>query len=382
MVGVLIFVADTLSISYKESLTFFNEVGLLNILSNYSTMLLGQNNIALRLPFILFYALSSIIMYEITKDYFKNETDRLLSTVLFMVLPGVISASLLVHNTIIVIFCILLYLYYYKTYQTHNYFLLFLFLFIDNSFAIFYLALFFYSLRKKENTLLIISLILFGLSMQIYGFDSNGKPRGHFLDTFTIYASIFSPMIFLYYIYVMYRIGIKGTKTIYWYISVVALTFSLLFSFRQRIHIEDFAPYVVVTLPIIIKYFLHTLRVRLPQFRQRHYNWAYLSLFLLLISVVIILFNKPLYLLIQKPKSHFAYKYHFAYEISEKLKEKNINYITSNYQLENRLNFYGVKSGKKYLVTLNETNEYYLKIPLYILEKKVLDVFVLKLNSY
>jgi len=382
MVVILIFVADTLSISYKESLTFFNDVGLLNTLSNFSTSVFGQNNIALRLPFILFYTLSSIIMYSITKDYFKTETDRLISTLLFMVLPGVVSASLLVHNTIIVIFCILIYLYYYKVYQSHNYFLLFLFLFIDNSFAIFYLALFFYSLRKKENTLIIVSLLLFGLSMQIYGFDSSGKPRGHFLDTFTIYASIFSPMIFLYYIYVMYRIGLKGSKTIYWYISVTALVFSLLFSFRQRIHIEDFAPYVVVTLPIIIKYFLHTLRVRLPQFRHRHYNWSYLSLFLLFISVLIILFNKPLYLFIEKPQNHFAHKYHFAYEISEKLKEKNINYVTTNYKLENRLNFYGIKSGQKYLVTLNEANPYFLKIPIEILDKKVLNVYVLKLSSY
>jgi len=180
----------------------------------------------------------------------------------------------------------------------------------------------------------------------------------------------------------MYRIGLKGTKTIYWYISVTALVFSLLFSFRQRIHIEDFAPYVVVTLPIIIKYFLHTLRVRLPQFRRRHYNWAYLSLFLLFISVFIILFNKPLYLFIEKPQSHFAYKYHFAYEISEKLKEKNINYITTNYKLENRLNFYGIKSGKKYLLTLNEANPYFLKIPIEMLNKKVLNVYVLKLSSY
>ena len=214
LVVLLIFVADTLSISYKESLTFFSDTGLLNTLTNFSTTIFGQNNIALRLPFIFFYTLSSIIMYSITKDYFKYESDRLLATLLFMVLPGVISASLLVHNTMIVIFCILIYLYYYKTYESHNYFLLCLFLFLDNSFAIFYLALFFYSLRKKENTLIVFSLLLFGLSMQIYGFNSSGKPRGHFIDTFTLYASIFSPMIFLYYIYVMYRFGIKGTKTI------------------------------------------------------------------------------------------------------------------------------------------------------------------------
>lgn len=382
MVVILVFVADTLSIGYKESLVFFNETGLLNFLTQLSGTIFGQNNISIRLPFILFYALSSILIYHITDDYFKNQTDRLISAILFMILPGVISASLLVHNTIIVILCVLMYLYYYKNYQSHNYFLLVIFLFIDNSFAILYLALFFYSLRRKENTLIIVSLLLFGLSMQIYGFDSSGKPRGHFLDTFTLYASIFSPMIFLYYIYVMYRIGIKGTKTIYWYISVVALSFSLLFSFRQRIQIEDFAPYVVITLPIIVKYFLHTLRIRLPRFRKKHYQWSFVALFLLFLSVTVVLFNKPIYLFIKNAEDHFAYKYHFAYEISEELKANNINYITTNYQLENRLKYYGIKSGKKYLLTLNEAKPYYLKIPLKVMDKKVLDIYLVKLSNY
>lgn len=383
MVSVLIFVADSLSISYKESLVFFNETGLLNSLTTFSTTIFGQNNIALRLPFITFYTLNCILMYIITKDYFKNETDRLVSTALFMVLPGVISASLLVHNAIIVIFCILLYLYYYKTYKSHNYFLLILFLFIDNSFAIFYLTLFFYSLKKKENILLCVSLVLFGLSMYIYGFDSGGKPKGHFLDTITIYASIFSPIIFLYYIYAMYRIGVKGTKTIYWYISIVALLFSLIFSFRQRIQIEDFAPFVVITLPLVVKYFFHTLRVRLPRFRHRHYNMSYLALFLLAISVVVILFNKPLYLLMKNPADHFAYKYHFADEIAQHLKQNNINYIDSDdYKLDNRLKFYGIKEGKKYFITLDKPKEYMLDLPLKVRDKKILDLYIVKLNNY
>ena len=217
--------------------------------------------------------------------------------------------------------------------------------------------------------------------MQIYGFESSGKPRGHFLDTFALYASIFSPMIFLYYVYVMYRIGIKGTKTIYWYISIVALLFSLLFSFRQKIQIEDFAPYVVITLPIVIKYFFHTLKVRLPRFRYRHNNLSYIALFLLFVGVVIILFNKPIYLLIKNPGNHFAYKYHFADDIAKKLKDNNINYISTNYKLESRLKFYGIKSGSKYFVTLNKLDSYYLKEPIVILDKKVLDLYILKLNN-
>ena len=383
IVIVLIFVSESLSISYRESLTFFNDNNLLNALTHFSTTIFGHNNIALRLPFITFYALSCILMYVITKDYFKNETDRLISSVLFMVLPGVISSSLLVNNAVIVIFCILLYLYYYKIYNVHNYFLLILFLFIDNSFAVLYLTLFFYSLKKKENWLLCISLILFALSMYIYGFDSGGKPKGHFLDTITIYASIFSPIIFLYYIYAMYRIGIKSTKTIYWYISIVALLFSLIFSFRQRIFIEDFAPFVVITLPLMMKYFFHTLRIRLPRFRHRHYNISYTALFLLVISVVVILFNKPLYLLIKNPNGHFAYKYHFADEIAQQLKENNINYIDSdNYKLENRLKFYGIKNGDKYFISLIRPKEYFLEIPLKVMDKKVLNLYVVDLNKY
>ena len=54
------------------------------------------------------------MIYLITKDYFSNEFDRLLSTLVFMILPGFISAGLLLNNSIIVIFCLLLYLYYYK----------------------------------------------------------------------------------------------------------------------------------------------------------------------------------------------------------------------------------------------------------------------------
>lgn len=382
LTAILILVADTLSISYKESLIYFEKDGLLSTLSHFTTNIFGQNNIALRLPFIIFYGLSSIVIYMITKDYFRNETDRLISTLIFMLLPGVISASLWVHNSIIVTFCILIYLYYYKEYNTHNYFLLILFLFIDNSFAIFYLALFFYSLKKKENTLLVISLILFGLSMQIYGFESSGKPRGHFMDTFTIYASIFSPMIFLYYVYAMYRIGIKGTKTIYWYISVVALLFSLLFSFRQRIQIEDFAPFVVITLPIIMKYFFHGLRIRLPMFRKKHYNLSYAALFLLAISVVAILFNKPLYLLIKNPKSHYAYKFHFAKEIATQLKRNNINYINSDdYRLESRLKFYGIKKGIKYFITFNKPENFTLQLPLKVLDKEVMNLYVVKVNT-
>lgn len=379
---ILIFVANSLSISYSEALNVLDNKSVLSYITRASIAIFGQNDIAIRLPFIFLYTLSSILMYLITKDYFSKQSDRLINILIFMILPGVLSAGLLINSAIIVIFCTLLYLYYYKFYQKHNYYLLAFYLFVDNSFAILFLALFFYSLRKKENKLLITSLILFALSMYIYGFTPEGKPKGYLLDTFAVYASIFSPLLFIYYFYSIYRVAIKGKHSIFWYISITALVFSLLFSFRQKIFIEDFAPYVVISLPIMLKIFFHTLRVRLPEFRNVHYNLAKLTIFVLLINSILTLYNKPLYLLIKNPQKHFVYDYHFAKEIANILKENHINNVKIfDKKLEKRLEFYGIKKGDKYIVSLNNPTNYDNKFTIKYLNKDLINIYVYKIDQ-
>lgn len=351
----LIFTANTLSISYKEALNVFDNRSTLTLLTYLPLNIFGFTDINLRIPFIVLYVLSVLLMYELTSDYFKTYIDRLINSLVFMILPGVVSAALLVNTAILVIFCTLLYLYIYKKYSRHCYLLLFVYVFIDNSFAVLFLALFFYSIRKRENKLLIISLILFTLSMYIYGFDTGGKPKSHLLDTFGIYASIFSPLLFLYFFYAMYRMGVKGNRSIYWYISITALVFSFLFSFRQKIYIEDFAPYVVITIPIMVKLFLHTYRVRLPQFRTVHRKVLQVTLFILFLNVALTLFNKPIYLLLDKPTKHFAYNYHIAKDIAIILKNNNINNIYSDdYTLMKRLKFYSIDEGAEYYISINK----------------------------
>ncbi|WP_375724640.1 glycosyltransferase family 39 protein [Arcobacter sp. KX21116] len=379
---VLIFVANSLSISYNEALNVLVNKSVLSYITKSSTYFFGNNDIAIRLPFIVLYVFSVILMYLLTKDYFKKEIDRLVNILIFMFLPGVVSASLLINSSIVVIFCTLVYLYYYKLYSKHNYYLLIFFLFVDNSFAVLFLALFFYSLSKNENKLLIISLILFGLSMYIYGFEASGKPRSYLLDTFGIYASIFSPLLFLYFFYSLYRVGIKGTRSIYWYISITAMIFSLLFSFRQKIYIEDFAPYVVISLPIMLKLFMHSLRVRLPEFRRLHYNIAKLSLFLLFINTFLLLYNKPLYLILDNPEKHFAYNYYFAKDIAKILKENKINNIkTFDRKLQKRLEFYGIVKGNDYFVSLYNPIKYDNKFTIKYLNKDLLDIYVRKIKQ-
>lgn len=351
---ILTYLTNSFSISFYEADIYFNQSGILNFLVTFSTSVLGQNDFALRLPFVLFYLGSAIILYLLTDDYFKYKWDRVIAISIFMALPGVNSAALLVNESIIVIFCTLLYLYLYKLYQKEHYILLFLFLFIDNSFAILFLALFFYSLKKKDNVLLSVSLILFGISMSFYGFEIGGKPKGYFLDTFGVYASIFSPLMFLYFFYALYRVGIKLEKDMYWYISMTALFLSLLFSLRQKVAIEDFAPFVVISIPIMVKLFLHSLRVRLSVFRKYHYIFSSVVLGVLVINFSLFILNKYIYLLLQNPQKHFAYKYHIAKELAAELKKRDIDSVHSyDKQLQLRLRFYGIEKGIDNFITPN-----------------------------
>lgn len=380
LVVILIYVSNTLSISYKEALNVFENSSVLSYITNASIYIFGQNDIALRLPFIIFYTLSILLMYKLTSNYFKYKKDQFLSILIFMILPGVLSASLLVNSAIVVLFFTLLYIFLYERNKAHPIWLLFLLVFIDNSFAILFLALFFYSLKQKDKTTIYVSLFLFALSMYIYGFETDGKPKGYFLDTFAIYATIFSPLVFIYFIYTIYRAGIKNKRNFVWYISTTALIVSLLFSFRQRVYIEDFAPYVVISIPFMLKMFYHSYRIRLSIFRKKHHIGAIIVLFMLVINCILTIVNKPLYLFLPNEKKHFAYKYHFAKEIASKLKELGVTKVNVyDERLQLRLKYYGIeKSNVYYLSNINDGNRkkisvsYYNKelMQLYLYEKK------------
>ncbi len=379
---ILLFKATySLSISYKEALNVFVNNSVLSLITNTSIYIFGQNDFALRLPFVLFYSLSVIMMYLITEDYFKYEKDRYISILIFMILPGILSASLLVNSAIVVTFFTLLYLYCFQKKNEYSYVLLVLFLFIDNSFAILYLALFFYSLENKNKKLLYFSLILLILSMYVYGFTTDGKPRGFLVDTFAIYATVFSPFLFFYFIYSIYRAGIKNERTLTWYISVTALFVSLIFSFRQRVYIEDYAPYIVISLPYMLKMFFHAYRVRLKEFRRNYNILAGLVIIMLTINVILTFVNKPLYLILPNPSKHFVYQYHFVKELAEELKNRGINSITTdNEELALRLKFYNINNGDDYFLSLKNYNSQSERISIKSYGKEPCVAYLIKLK--
>lgn len=122
-------------------------------------------------------------------------------------------------------------------------------LFIDNSFAIFYIALFIYGVMNRKIDILVLTLVLFSTSMYLYGFDTGGKPKGYFVDTLGVYAAIFSPFVFLYFIYSMYRILVKEEKIFYGISHSFSLVVSLLLSLRQRLHTRRFCSFCGFSYP-------------------------------------------------------------------------------------------------------------------------------------
>ncbi len=344
----LLYGINSLSISYDEANILFNGTDFLHYLVYFSTKLFGLNDFAIRLPFVLLHILSLILLYKIGKLFLKRKIDRVVSIGLYAMLPGVNSAALLVNSAYIVIFCTLLFVYLYlHNYKKLAYFALLLFLFLDNAFAFLYLSIFFYAVFNRKKDLLWFSLLLFGISMYIFGFDTQGKPKGYFLDTLGAYAAILSVFVLLYFIYVMYRILIKEDKNILWYISFVPFILSLLLSLRQKVMIEDFAPYVVISIPLMVKVFFNSYRVRLPQHRKYHKSAFVIVFVFLAFNFLISCFNKPLYLILKNPNKHFAYKYHIAKDLAKILKSKGIySVILNDDRLALRLIFYGIKTDK------------------------------------
>ncbi len=351
----LVLETGSISISANEANIYFNTNGIVHYISHCFVGILGQNDLAIRLPFIIFHILSLFLIYKIGKLFLKRKVDRIVSTAIFALLPGINSAAVLVNSASLVIFLTLLFVYLYMYgYKIASYILLALVLFVDNSFSVLYISLFFFAISKKDKRLLLFSVLLFAISMYMYGFDDGGKPKGYFLDTFGVYAAIFSPFLFLYYIYALYRILIKEEKNLLWYISFVAFVFSLLLSFRQRVQLEDFAPFATLAIPLMVKVFFNSYRVRLPEFRKWHRAVAFFVILFLSVNTFFTFVNKPLYPLFKNPKKHFAYKYHIAKDLANVLKRQNIDKINmANSQLALRLRFYGIQNGGNKILVEN-----------------------------
>ncbi len=317
-------------------------------------MNLGQSVVpgflGFRIFFILFGFLSILFFYEFSRRYFPIRQDAYLSTMIFMLLPGIITGSVLSNIAILVLPLVLLFvLLYEKDHFILLPFILLALFFIHDASIIFFIALLIYGLIHKDKKLSILSAaFLLAFIYLAKGIAIGGRPSGHFLEIFGLYAAVFSPLVFLYFFYTMYRILLREKKTLLWYISFTALAFSLLLSIRQRINISDFAPYVTIAIVLMLDVFNHSLRVRLPQFQKR-YNLAFkIIMGSLVLSAMIIFLHQFMFYIDKDPKRYFATKTYKPYYLAKKLKAENISCYDSEDQREQyQLRYYHIPSCNK-----------------------------------
>ena len=341
---ILLYESSGISISFREARTLYDSHTLLSFIVDGSLSLFGQNDFALRLPMIGMHLLSVVLFYAITGRYLIRGADRLWLTLIFILLPGVNSAALLVDNSGLIILALLFYVYILPYSKKFANILLLLYLFIDVAFAFAYLALFFYAIGRKQTALLVWSLLLFGTSMYLHGFETYGSPKGHFLDVMGLYAAVFSPIVFIYLVYILFRRYVAREFDLLWYLAVVPFLLSLLLSFRQELEIQMFAPYLILAMPLAAQNFFHSYRVRLKRFRRKYRVLFALSFALLLINALAVFLNKELYRFMEPGQKHFAHKQHVAKELAEILKSKGLECVNANdYKMQMRLRFYGIE---------------------------------------
>jgi len=304
---------------------------------------------------IIMHAVGAFLYYDISKSLFKKQNDKLWNLVIYLLLPGINSAGIMVDGAGLVLFLLLVFLFIYKHKRNLAYYLLPIYVFIDASFAFMYLGFIFYAMDRRRTVLLVSSVLLFGASMYLFGIDIGGHPKNYFLNTLGIYAAIFSPVVFVYLIYALYRWGVKEERTLLWYLGVTAFIFSMLLSFRQQMKLEELAPYIIVATPIMVKTFLSSYRIRLREFRKQYRLLLVVGMSFLVLSTLSIFLNKYLYLFMSDPSNHFVYKNHIAKELSIELKKMDIKaLITRSERLQLRLKFYGI--SKDYNINLTKTN--------------------------
>lgn len=267
----LLYAANSLSISYNEAEIFFQKHSLLSYILKLSTHFFGQNDLAVRGVMIFFHIASVVLMYKVSKFYIKLEFDRIIAVLLFVLLPGTLASALIINNAGICITLALLCIYLFHIKKKILFSLFFcLAFFIDGDFLIFYAGFFIFALYKRKPPLAWLSAILFLLTLYFFGFETNGRPSGHFIDTFGIFAAVFSPFVFIFFVYTIYRIWVKEKKDLLWFIAICSFCFCMIVSVRQRLELEQFLPFCVIATPLMVRVFFNSYRVRLPKFRKGH----------------------------------------------------------------------------------------------------------------
>jgi hypothetical protein len=299
-----------------------------------------------RIFFIVFGFINIYLFYQLSSIFLHQQNLVYTSTIIFILLPAILTATIMANISIIVLSVVLLFIILYKRgYYYPLIPLMMILFFIHDASIVFFIAILIYSINFKKRELAIFSLtFILSFIILLRGIKIGGIPQGHFLDIFGLYATAFSPLLFIYFFYTMYHILLKEEKNILWYISFYAFIISLILSLRQRIHITDFAPYVIVSIILMVELFQNKIGVRLPEFQKR-YKIGFNIVIFLLFSSFFITVEHRIFFLLDNPKFHFASNIYRPYYLSKELKKHNFNcYYSQNTREMYQLRYYHIYS--------------------------------------
>lgn len=347
--GVATYLAIAIPITPNEAELFYASDDLVSKLMHVGDSLIG-GHFGLRFFFLIAGFFSILLFYVVANDAFEDKKDAIFATTIFAMLPGIIIGSILANIAMLVLLCVLIYIIanYRECYVLEIMAMIALFLLHDAS-ILFFIAIALYGAINKENrTLIFGSIFTILLIFFDRGIEIGGIPKGHFIEIFAIYASLFSPFVFLYFIYTIYRIWLRENKSIIWYISSIALFLSLLLSIRQRITITDFAPYVFIGIIFMMQIYYQSLRVRLPAFQVVYKRGLLVSLSILISSVLFIASQPLIFSVTHGLYFNFTNKIYRPYLLSQQLKASGKHcYDTKRIKESYQLRYYGIGSCQK-----------------------------------
>ncbi len=351
-ISAVLYLTTTTPISPHEAHIYYHSHDIVSVLMHWGEYLAG-GFLGIRIFSIFFGFLSIFLFYELSRRYFKQRKYVYMATTLFMFLPGILTATTLSNVAIIVLPLVLLFV---LMYERHSFwilpFVMLALFFIHEASIIFFVAVLAFGIAHKDKKLSIFAAaFLFAFVYLAKGIEIGGRPSGHFLEIFGLYASVFSPFLFFYFFYALYRILLREKKTLLWYISFTALAFSLLLSIRQRVYITDFAPYVTIAIILMLDVFNHSVKVRLPEFQKRYKRAFYVVVSFLVLSVLIIIFHRVFFYFLKDPSQHFAYRIYKPYFLEKKLKEEGVECYNDTRGREiDQLKYYHINKCQNYQV--------------------------------
>lgn len=379
----LLWVAAYLPIGESEAKILYEQHGIIAWMMQADSQLPVDSFLSFRLPFLLIHAANIVLFFLLAKVTLHDEKIRALAIILFMVLPGVVSSALLASTTGLLLLLFQLFLnFYLRGYKTFSFAVLAIFMFIDKSSVILYSALLVYAVVNKERLMMVWLVALLAVVLFCYGYPVGGKPKNYFGDTIGLYAAIFSPLLFLYFFYVMYRYLIKSeTKNIIWMTAASAMMISLMLAIRQRIHIQDFAPFVVPALLVMVENFYKSYRVRLSTFRSKYTLAVGLVLATVALNTLSLLFHRPFFLWLEDPRHHFAYNFYVPYWLANELKRQDIHEIHVNKrEFQWQLHFYGIADSNRNWLQ-KEADEEAKRVSIRYKNRMIAEFFVSKINK-